>query len=141
MNGPTHLAYGRPPLGAFWTMPVFSLWIVWFLLLFRIVADIFCGGILNGRAETGRLVSVVVPFPGVFVRVIPRGEHMGRREARRARARQQAFDDRVRETAGRGPRGVGEPVGLSGIRARGGVTDDEFRGAGEPVLSGSRPPA
>lgn len=143
MSGATYLAYDYPLLSAFWTMLVFFLWIMWFILLFRIVMDIFRDDDLSGWAKAGWLVfTVVLPFLGVFVYVIARGKNMGRREIAQARAQQEAFDSYVRETAkGTGGRtgSVDELARLSEIRARGDISDDEFRRAKELVLSGHGP--
>ncbi|OEJ57173.1 hypothetical protein BGM19_03420 [Streptomyces agglomeratus] len=141
MNEQVHLAYDFPLLSVFWTMLVFFLWIAWFILLFRIISDIFRDDTLSGWAKTGWLVLVLVlPFLGVFVYVITRGRNMGRREMAQARARQDALDDYIRETAmgGHGGRtSVDELARLSEIRSRGDITDEEFRRAKELVLSGS----
>ncbi|MGJ5830598.1 SHOCT domain-containing protein [Streptomyces ossamyceticus] len=144
MSGPTYLAYDYPLLSAFWTMLVFFLWIMWFVLLFRVIVDIFRDDELSGWAKAGWLVfAIVLPFLGVFVYVIARGKNMGRREVAQARAQQQAFDSYIRETAaGSGGRttSVDELTRLSEIRARGDITDEEFRRAKELVLSGSGAP-
>ncbi|MET7291091.1 SHOCT domain-containing protein [Streptomyces griseoloalbus] len=143
MSGATYLAYDYPLLSAFWTMLVFFLWIMWFVLLFRVVMDIFRDDTLSGWVKTGWLVfTIVLPFLGVFVYVIARGKNMGRREIAQARAQQEAFDSYVRETAkgadGR-PGSVEELARLSEIKARGDISDDEFRRAKELVLSGHGP--
>ncbi|MEU2280921.1 SHOCT domain-containing protein [Streptomyces sp. NPDC013178] len=141
MSEQTYLAYDFPLLSAFWTMLWFFLWILWFVLLFRIVVDIFRDDSLSGWAKAGWLVFVcVLPFLGVFVYVIARGRNMGRREIEQARAQQQEFESYVRETAKGGegrPSSVDELARLSEIRARGDITDDEFRRAKELVLTGS----
>jgi Short C-terminal domain/Phospholipase_D-nuclease N-terminal len=142
MSGQMYLAYDYPLLSAFWTMLLFFLWIMWFILLFRIVADIFRDDTLGGWAKAGWLVFVIfLPFLGVFVYVIARGKNMGRREIAQARAQQKAFDAHIREAAG----GMGRPSSadelskLSEIRARGDITDEEFRRAKELVLAGHGP--
>ena len=90
-----------PLLSAFWSMLLFFLWIMWFVLLFRIVVDIFRDDSMSGWAKAGWLVfCIVLPFLGVFVYVIARGKNMGRREAAQARAQQEAFA----ATSGRPPR-------------------------------------
>jgi hypothetical protein len=135
-----YLAYDYPLLSMFWTMLVFFLWILWFVLLFRIIVDVFRDDDLNGWGKAGWLAFVVVlPFLGVFVYVIARGKNMGHREMAQARAQQKAFDDYVRQTAAEGsrPTSVDELARLSEIRARGDITDEEFRRAKELVLSGS----
>ncbi len=138
----TYLAYDYPLLGALLTMVVFFLWIMWFILLFRVVVDIVRDDSLSGWAKTGWLVfTIVLPFLGVFVYVIARGRNMGRREMAQARAQQEALDSYIRETAkGAGGTGsVDELARLSEIKARGDISDDEFRRAKELVLSGHGP--
>ncbi|WP_329215050.1 SHOCT domain-containing protein [Streptomyces sp. NBC_01485] len=139
MSGDTYLAYDYPLLSAFWTMLVFFLWIMWFVLLFRVVLDIFRDDDLSGWAKTGWLVfCIVLPFVGVFVYVIARGRNMGRRETAQARDQQKAFDSYIRETAkgGTPSSSVDELARLSEIRARGDITDEEFAKAKQLVLSG-----
>ncbi|MEU1038322.1 PLDc N-terminal domain-containing protein [Streptomyces sp. NPDC005551] len=139
----TYLAYDYPLLNAFWTMLLFFLWIMWFVLLFRIVTDIFRDDRMSGWAKAGWLVfCLVVPFLGVFVYVIARGRNMGRREVAQARAQQEEFNSYIRQTAaGVGPSSVDELARLSEIRDRGDITDDEFRRAKELVLTGHAPAA
>ncbi|MFF9038806.1 SHOCT domain-containing protein [Streptomyces sp. NPDC014892] len=139
MSGPTYLAYDYPLLSVFWSMLLLFLWIMWFVLLFRVVVDIFRDDDMNGWAKAGWLVfTILLPFLGVFVYVIARGKNMGRREVAQARAQQSAFDDYIRQTArgGDGRSSVDELARLSEIRSRGDITDDEFRRAKELVLSG-----
>lgn len=142
MSAQTYLAYDYPLLSVFWSMLLFFLWIMWFVLLFRVVVDIFRDDTLGGWAKTGWLLfTICLPFLGVFVYVVARGKNMGRREVAQARAQQQAFDSYVRETAGGGRSSVDELARLSEIRARGDITDDEYNRAKELVLSGSGPSA
>ncbi|MFI6564379.1 SHOCT domain-containing protein [Streptomyces sp. NPDC050534] len=139
MSTPTYLAYDYPMLSIFWSMLVFFLWIMWFILLFRIIVDIFRDDTMSGWGKAGWLVFVIVlPFLGVFVYVIARGKNMGRREVAEHQAQQHAFDSYVRETAkGAGsPSSADELAKLSEIRARGDITDEEFARAKDLVLSG-----
>ncbi|CAL9451300.1 hypothetical protein SUDANB105_02438 [Streptomyces sp. enrichment culture] len=143
MNAQTYLAYEFPLLSVFWTMFIFFLWILWFVLLFRIIVDIFRDDSIGGWAKAGWLVFVcVLPFLGVFIYVIARGKNMGRREIEQARAQQEAFDQYIRDTAkgaeGR-PSSTDELARLSEMRARGDITDEEFRRAKELILTGTGP--
>ncbi len=139
----TYLAYDYPLLSALLTMLVFFLWIMWFILLFRVIVDIVRDDSLSGWAKTGWMVfTIVLPFLGVFVYVVARGRNMGSRELAQARAQQEALDSYIRETAkGAGERtsSVDELARLSEIKARGDISDDEFRRAKELVLSGHGP--
>ncbi|MEU6769884.1 SHOCT domain-containing protein [Streptomyces sp. NPDC046759] len=138
MSAQTYLAYDYPVLGVFWSMLVFFLWIMWFVLLFRVIVDIFRDDGLSGWGKAGWTVFVVVlPFLGVFVYLIARGKGMGQREMDQARAQQEAFDSYVRQTAQgtTGTSSADELAKLSAMRSRGEITDDEFRRAKELVLS------
>ncbi|MFH9006610.1 SHOCT domain-containing protein [Streptomyces afghaniensis] len=142
MSAQTYLAYDYPLLSVFWSMLLFFLWIMWFVLLFRVVVDIFRDDELSGWAKTGWLVfTILLPFLGVFVYVVARGKNMGRREIAQARAQQDAFDARIKEAAGATgrPSSADELSKLSEIRARGDITDEEFRRAKELVLTGHGP--
>jgi hypothetical protein len=137
MSASTYLAYDYPLLSVFWSMLWFFLWIMWFVLLFRVVVDIFRDDDMSGWAKAGWLVfTILLPFLGVFVYVIARGKHMGRREVAQARSQQQAFDSYIRETAKGGSSSVDELAKLSEIRAKGDITDAEFARAKELVLRG-----
>ena len=141
MSAQTYLAYDYPLLGAFWTMLMIFLWIMWFVLLFRVIADILRDDGLSGWAKTGWLVfCILLPFLGVFVYVIARGKNMGGRETAQARAQQEHFDAYLRKTVADGrTSSVDELARLSEIRDRGAITDEEFHRAKELVLTGHGP--
>ncbi|MFI9803245.1 SHOCT domain-containing protein [Streptomyces sp. NPDC052301] len=143
MSAQTYLAYDYPVLGVFWSMLVFFLWIMWFVLLFRCIVDIFRDDGMSGWGKAGwTLFVIVLPFLGVFVYLIARGKGMGKREMAEARARQEAFDSYVRQTAQGAPArtsSADELAKLSAMRSRGEITDDEFRRAKELVLSETGP--
>ncbi|MFI1561892.1 MULTISPECIES: SHOCT domain-containing protein [unclassified Streptomyces] len=138
MGTTTYLAYDYPLLSAFWTLLWFFLWIMWFVLLFRIIVDIFRDDTLGGWGKAGWLVfAIVLPFLGVLVYVIARGKTMGRREIEHVQKQQEAFNAYVRETAAGGqPSKADELAKLSEIRARGDISDEEFRRAKDLVLTG-----
>lgn len=129
------LAYDYPVLGVFWSMLVFFLWIMWFFLLFRVIADIFRSHDLGGWAKALWLIFVLfVPFLGVLVYVIARGDEMGRRDMADYQARQEAFDSYVRETAGSGG-SVDQLAKLADLRDRGVINEAEFEQQKAKLLS------
>jgi Phospholipase_D-nuclease N-terminal len=79
-------AQDYPLLNLFWTMLLLFFWVLWFYLLFLVIADIFRSDDLGGWGKALWLIFViVVPYLGVFVYLIARGTSMGeRRYARRA---------------------------------------------------------
>jgi Short C-terminal domain/Phospholipase_D-nuclease N-terminal len=129
------LAYDYPLLGALWTMFMFFLWIAWFFLLFRVVADVFRSHDLSGWGKTAWLVAVLVlPFVGVFAYVIARGDEMGQRDVAQADAQKQAFDSYVRNAAGNGG-SADELAKLADLKSQGVITDAEFERQKAKVLA------
>lgn len=138
MSDSLYLAYDYPLLGAFWTLMWVFLWILWIILLFRVLGDVFRDDELSGWAKTGwTLFLLVLPFLGIFVYLIARGRDMGKREQQAARARQESLDAYVRQNAGSPGNGghADELAKLSELKNRGDLTETEFQHAKEKVLS------
>jgi len=94
------LAYVYPVLGVFWSMLIFFMWVVWLMLLFRIIGDIFMRHDIGGVSKALWLIFVIVlPFLGVFVYLIANNEGMGNRAMAKMEAQQRATDDYIRSTA------------------------------------------
>jgi hypothetical protein len=92
-----------PFLDIFWTMLVFFVWVSWFMLLFRVIGDIFRRHDIGGGAKVLWLILVIiVPFLGVFFYLIAESKGMAERSIERVQASQQQFDDYVRETVSSG---------------------------------------
>jgi predicted PurR-regulated permease PerM len=97
------LAADYPLLDVFWTMLIFFIWVAWFILLFRIIADIFRRRDIGGGAKTLWILFVLfLPFLGVFVYLISQGQGMAERDTRQTQAAQQQFDDYVRSVGSSG---------------------------------------
>jgi type VI protein secretion system component VasK len=122
------LAYDYPLLGVFWTMLWFFMWIVWLMLLFRVIGDVFRSHDMGGFSKALWLIFVIlVPFLGVLVYVIVRGHSMSQRDVDHMKAQQSAFDSYVRETAGAGGSSAEELTKLAGLRDSGVITEAEFQ--------------
>ncbi len=129
-------AYDYPVLGVFWSMFVFFLWIMWFFLLFKVIVDIFRSHDMGGGAKALWLIfCLIVPFLGVFVYVIARGDGMGKRDMAEAQARSDAFESYVRETAGSGGGSVDQLAKLADLKERGVINDAEFEQQKAKLLS------
>ncbi len=130
------LAYDYPILGLFWTMLVFFLWIAWFFLLFRVIADIFRSDDMGGWGKALWAIFVIlVPFLGVFIYVIARGAGMGQRDTAQARAQEQAFQSYVRDAAGSSGGSADELAKLSELKDRGVITEAEFQQQKAKILA------
>src|SRR3954463_16079203 len=105
------LAASYPFLDVMWTMLVFFLWVAWFMLLFRVFGDIFRRHDISGGAKTGWIIlTILLPFLGVFIYIISQGDAMAKRDVERAQAQRSQFDDYVRETAGGGGGGAAAEI-------------------------------
>ena len=97
------VASSYPFLDVFWTMLIFFLWVAWFIILFRVIGDIFRRHDIGGAGKVLWLIFVIIlPFLGVFIYLIAESKGMTERSIERAQASQQQFDDYVRETASSG---------------------------------------
>jgi hypothetical protein len=97
------LAADYPFLDVLWTMLIFFCFIIWLLILFRVIVDIFRRHDIHGGAKTLWLIFVIVlPFLGVFVYLIAESKGMAERNVQDARAAQQQFDDHVKSVSGGG---------------------------------------
>ena len=92
-----------PFLEVLWTLLVFFVWVAWFMLLFRIVGDVFRRRDIGGGSKTLWLLFVLfVPFLGVFIYLIANSDEMAQRDLERAKAAQAQFNDYVQQAAGSG---------------------------------------
>jgi hypothetical protein len=95
------LAADYPFLDVFWTMLIFVAWVAWFMLLFRIIGDIFTRHDIGGGGKVLWVIFVIaLPFLGVFVYLIANNDGMTKRAMDRAQAQRQQMDEYVRSTAG-----------------------------------------
>ena len=56
---PMLLAYDYPILGVLWTTVIIMFWVLWFILLFHIIGDVFRSKDLGGFAKTMWLLFVL----------------------------------------------------------------------------------
>jgi hypothetical protein len=116
-----------PLLDLFWTMFMIFLWVVWIWLLITIFIDIFRDKELNGFAKAMWILFVLVlPFLGVLVYVIVRGNSMHERQAQRAARSEEAAVAYIQETAGSDTGSADEIAKLVQLHKDGVLTDDEF---------------
>ena len=120
------VAADYPFLDVFWTMIIFFLWILWFFLLFRVIADIFRRHDIGGGTKTLWILFVIfLPFLGVFVYLIAHSSDMADRDMSSARASQQQFDQYVQSVAGSGG-AAAEIDKAKGLLDSGTITQQEF---------------
>jgi len=108
-----------------WSMLVFFAWIVFFMLLFRVFADLFSRHDIGGWGKVGWTILVIcLPFLGIFIYLISQGQGMAERTMSQAQAAQNQMDDYVRSVATSSP--AEEIAKAKDLLASGAITQAEF---------------
>jgi hypothetical protein len=116
-----------PFLDVMWTMIVFFVWIAWFMLLFRIIADIFRRRDIGGGSKTLWLIFVILlPFLGVFVYLVSQNDGMAQRQLEAVQAQQEQMDDYVRSVAQTGGGAAAEIEKAKGLLDSGAISQAEY---------------
>jgi hypothetical protein len=112
---------GYPILDIFLTtMYVFG-WILWIVLMFMVISDIFRSPDLGGWAKAGWLMlTIVLPLVGVLIYLVARGGKMRERQSGTTWAGGQSQSDELAK--------------LAGLHQRGVINDSEFQRAKSRVL-------
>jgi hypothetical protein len=107
-----------------WSMFWFFLFFLWIWLVISIFSDIFRSDDLSGVSKAAWSIFVIaVPYLGVFVYLIARGDSMGKRQASDAQASQDAMQSYIRDAAGGS---AGELATLAELHSSGKLSDDEY---------------
>ena len=128
------IAASYPFLDVFWSMFIFFIWIMWFMLLFRVFGDVFRRDDLSGLGKTGWIIfTILVPFLGVFIYVITQNAGMTQRNIDHAQAQRAQFDDQVRAAAGGGA--TAEIEKAKQLLDSGAITQAEFDALKQKALA------
>ena len=120
------LAADYPFLDVFWSILIFFVWVMWFMLLFHVIADVFRRRDASGGKKTLWLLFVLfVPFLGVFVYLIANSDDIAKRNAEQMAARQAQTDDYVRSVAGSSG-AAGEIEKAKGLLESGAINQQEY---------------
>ena len=81
-------SYSYPVLGAFWTIFMIFLWVIWFWVLITIFIDLFRSRDLSGWAKALWFIFILIlPLIGVLVYLIARGGKMHEHRCRTRKSR------------------------------------------------------
>ena len=87
-----------------WSLFVIFFMVVYFLMIFRVVIDIFRDSSTSGGVKAMWLIFIlVVPLVAMLVYIVTRGAGMAQRDHAQARAVQEAQDSYIRDVAGATP--------------------------------------
>jgi hypothetical protein len=129
-------SYSYPLLGAFWTIFIIFLWVLWFWILITVFIDIFRSHDLNGLEKTlWFLFVLIIPLIGVLVYLIARGGKMHEHQVRDARAQDDAFRAYVQDAAGTQASPADQLAKLADLRDRGVITPEEFEREKAKILA------
>ena len=119
-------SYSYPILGAFWTIFIIFLWVIWFWILITIFIDLFRSHDLSGWAKALWFIFILLlPLIGVLVYLIVRGGSMQSRMQRQAQQDDQAFRAYVQDAAG-SQSTADQLTKLADLRDKGVITSAEF---------------
>ena len=118
-----------------WSILWFFLFFMWIWLVFSIIGDIFTSPDLSGAAKAMWTIGIIfLPYLGVFLYLIVRGDDMARNRADAAAAQQDAVQAYIRDAAG-GSSTADELARLAELHASGSLDDAEYAAAKANVLS------
>jgi hypothetical protein len=135
------LAADYPLLEVFLTTLYFFLFIVWIMLLFYVIADIFRSHEMSGWGKAGWLLLIfVLPMLGVLIYLIARGNKMAEHRIEDAQAQDAAFRAYVKQAAGSSAGGAGGGPGdqlaqLASLRDSGIISEAEFEQGKAKILA------
>jgi hypothetical protein len=128
------LAYDYPMLNVFVTMLWFFLFIVWIMILFHVFGDIFRSRDLSGWAKALWSIFIIfLPFLGVLVYVIARGDSMRTHAVQDAQARDAAFKGYVQQVTSSTDTS-GQLAQLAALRDAGTITEADFQAGKAKIL-------
>jgi predicted PurR-regulated permease PerM len=128
------VAADYPFLDVLWTMLVFFIWIAWFMILFRVLMDIFRRHDIGGFAKVLWIIFVIIlPFLGVFIYLITQSQHMAERDMKQVQAQQAQFDTYVKSVSGGGA--AAEIEKANALLSSGAITQAEFDAIKQKALA------
>jgi hypothetical protein len=120
------MAADYPFMDVLWSMIIFFFWVIWIWIVITVLIDVFRRRDIGGFAKVLWVIFVVIlPWLGVLIYLIVEHDGMRDRSVKQAQAQQQAFDDRVRATAGSGGSAT-EIAKAKELLDSGAITQEEF---------------
>ncbi len=115
------------------TLEIFFL-VIWIWILITVLVDLFRDHELSGWAKAAWVFFLIIlPFLGVLIYLIARGNGMRDRAIQEQKHMQQASEEYIRSVAGASP--VDQLHRLDELRARGAISQEEFDGLKTRLLA------
>ena len=121
----------------FWSMLWFFMFFIWLWLLITIFGDIFRSQDLSGWGKALWTIFVIfLPYLGVFVYLIARGNKMQTRAMKDAADQDAAMRARIREVTGSSSSSAADELAkFAELRDKGVITEEEFQQAKTKALT------
>lgn len=128
-------ASSYPFLDAMWTIFIFFGWIIFIWLLITVYMDVFRRHDIGGWAKAGWVVlTIVLPFIGVFIYLIAEGRGMDARRREDQRKAQADMDSYVRSVAKSGS-SADQIAQAKQLLDTGAITPEEFDALKQKALA------
>ena len=128
-------SYSYPILGAFWTIFMIFLWVIWFWVLITIFIDLFRSHDLSGWVKALWFIFILLlPLIGVLVYLIERGVKMPDHQVREAQDKERELRQSVHQAAG-SQSSADQLAKLADLRDRGVITAEEFEREKAKILA------
>ncbi len=112
---------------AFLSILWFFLFLLWIMLVFHVISDVFRSHDLSGSAKALWLLFVIAfPYIGIFVYLVVRGGKMHEHDVQAFQANEAAAREYIRTAAGTGS-AADELTRLADLKAKGVINDAEFQ--------------
>ena len=126
-----------PFLNIMWTFFIIFFWVSVFVLLIRIITDVFRRNDIGGGAKAAwAIVLVCLPLLGSLIYLIKEGSHLGKREWEEATAAQAELDAfRIAQAGPDGASVAAEIARANALFEAGTIDETEFRAIKSRVIS------
>ena len=130
------IAADYPFMDVLWSMIIFFVWVAWIWTLIMIISDLFRRHDTSGWAKAAWVAFLIIlPFLGVLVYLIVRGNSMQERALQDAANRESQFRGYVQSVATTGGGAADELAKLADLRDKGVISDAEFQAAKAKALA------
>ena len=124
-----------PLLDVLWAMLWFFLFIAWIWVLIAVIADVFRSDDLSGWAKAfWTIFIIIIPWLGVLIYLIARGDKMADRQVQAAAAQERATRQYIQDAAGSSST-ADELKKLSDLKASGVLSEDEYQAQKAKLLA------
>jgi hypothetical protein len=121
----------------FWSILWFTCFFIWIWLLIVVFSDIFRSHDLGGFAKFLWVIFVIfLPYLGVFVYLIARGNKMHEHAVEQAQAADAAARAYIQDAAGGGSSAADQLSKLADLKSQGVLSEDEYQKMKAQVVGG-----